>query len=448
MHATAYKQSFRQRRQSEKSVVSGSLNASHRGMINSILRSPSANSNHSGVMTGRDGEIAQAKLAIGTAGDVYEKEADRVADEVLAMPDSRVVSTPSFSNSDQLSSAGTVQTKHVPALNHGVNLSRSSQAMISSLRGGEPLPTSEREYFEPRFGHAFNGIRIHNGRDAGAAADSINARAFTVGNNIAFAQGQYRPGTSEGRRLLAHELTHTIQQGRSGNCTGSDMVQADFWDTLGRGWEMYWGVDDEGAQFARQLMEHYLLGLGTDFDVAPGVDGGWNEFMLARPEIQRAMRPVLEGIATRVAAAGPTEQPWFRWGAGPTVNESVTGVRLNELESMRLTLHGCHRIDVEVNYDVNAISGGHEVIFRRISMTWVDVADMHPGTETELDSGETVDDAELTSAGSAYNIFIRFDTSVARDNTYTVYNVMGGSATQVSGWPPAPGAAAATPQRG
>jgi hypothetical protein len=219
------------------------------------------------------------------------------------------------------------------------------------------------------------------------------------------------------------------------------MVQADFWDTLGRGWEMYWRLDDEGAGFARQLMEHYLLGFGTDFDVSSGSDPDWNQFMLARPEIQRAMRPILNTIASRVASAGPTDQPWFRWGSGPTVHETVTGVRLNQLESMRLTLHGCHRIEVEVNYDVNSITGGHEVIFRRISMKWVDVGDMHPGTVTELDSGEEVDDAELTSAGSSYNIYIEFDPTQHPVHERTVYHVVGGSVTQVSGWPPTPGAA-------
>lgn len=315
-----------------------------------------------------------------------------------------------------------------------------ARAAISSMTGGAPLPSSELAYFEPRFRRSFRDVRIYSGADADAAARSINARAFTLGRDIGFARGQYRPGTPAGHRLLAHELAHTLQQGRGEVAPAT--VQADFWDTLGRGWEMYWGVDDEGAPFARQLMEHYLLGFGTDFDVSSGSDPAWNRFMLDRPEIQRAMRPVLEAMAARVAAAGPTHQPWFRWGAGPTVTETVTGVRLNELESMRLTLHGCHRIQVEVNYDVNAISGGHEVIFRRISMTWVDVADMHPGTVTELDSGEEVNDAELTAAGSSYNIYIEFDPSQSPVNQRTVYHVSGGSVTRVSGWPPAPGAAA------
>jgi hypothetical protein len=148
------------------------------------------------------------------------------------------------------------------------------------------------------------------------------------------------------------------------------------------------------------------------------------------------MQPVLERIAVSVAGSGPTEQPWIRFGGGPSRDETITGVRLNELESMRLTLHGCHRIEIHILYDVNAIKGGHEVIFRQIRMKWVDVGDMHPGTETELESGEVVDDSELTSAGSSYNIFIEF-----MPFERTIYHVVGGSATQISGWPPVPGAA-------
>lgn len=328
-------------------------------------------------------------------------------------------------------------TQRQPEL--GQPLSLVSETALSRLGEGAPLPPTERVFFESRFGHAFDRVRIHDDNHADATARSIDARAFTLGHDIGFASGQYRPGTEAGRHLLAHELTHTLQQEAAASSRGQ--IQADFWDTLGRGWEMYWGVDDAGAPYARALMEHYLLGLGTDFDVSPA-ETEWNTFMCGRPEIQRAMQPVLDALAAQVSASGATEQPWFRWGGGPSVNHSITGVRLNELESMRLTLHGCHRIDIEVNYDVNDISGGHEVIFRRIAMTWVDVADMHPGTETELDSGETVDDAELTSAGSSYNIFIAFDPTYAGLYPRSVYQVIGGSVTQTAGWPPTSGAAA------
>lgn len=78
---------------------------------------------------------------------------------------------------------------------------------------GQALDPSARAFFEPRFGRDFSGIRVHTGEQASRSAESVDALAFTVGNNVVFGRGQYRPGTSEGRRLLAHELTHTVQQG-------------------------------------------------------------------------------------------------------------------------------------------------------------------------------------------------------------------------------------------
>ncbi len=79
--------------------------------------------------------------------------------------------------------------------------------------GGRPLSQSERKFFEPRFGHNFSRVRIHDDARAHAAADSVRARAFTLGNHIVMNRGEYAQGTPGGRRLLAHELAHTVQQG-------------------------------------------------------------------------------------------------------------------------------------------------------------------------------------------------------------------------------------------
>jgi hypothetical protein len=84
---------------------------------------------------------------------------------------------------------------------------------IQLLQGaGQPLPAPERRFFEPRFGFDFSGVRIHDGTQANHLARSVNASAFTYGDNIVFAAGEYVPGSSAGRRLLAHELTHVLQQ--------------------------------------------------------------------------------------------------------------------------------------------------------------------------------------------------------------------------------------------
>ena len=87
------------------------------------------------------------------------------------------------------------------------------KATIQSMKGrGQPLSRSARSYFEPKFGHDFGQVRIHSDAHSDSLSRSVNASAFTVGNDIFFRQGQYNPASSVGKRLLAHELTHTVQQ--------------------------------------------------------------------------------------------------------------------------------------------------------------------------------------------------------------------------------------------
>ena len=137
----------------------------------------------------------QTKLAISTPGDQYEQEADRVADQVMRMTATDSSDAPTSGGSD-------LRRKEMM-----------DEAPMNGLRSrGEPLPESVRTFFEPRFGHAFGGVRIDTGPRAAQMARAINARAFTVGNYVAFAPGQYAPDTDQGNRLLAHELTHTLQQ--------------------------------------------------------------------------------------------------------------------------------------------------------------------------------------------------------------------------------------------
>ncbi len=80
---------------------------------------------------------------------------------------------------------------------------------------GQPLDTGTRAFMEPRFGFDFSRVRVHTDARAAASAHAVNALAYTVGRNVVFGTGQYVPGTSSGRRLLAHELTHVVQQRRA-----------------------------------------------------------------------------------------------------------------------------------------------------------------------------------------------------------------------------------------
>ncbi|NBF39487.1 MAG: DUF4157 domain-containing protein [Spirochaetes bacterium] len=115
-------------------------------------------------------------------------------------------------------------SEQTPAVDAGL------ERQINSVRGGgKPLPGSVRSFFEPRFGADFSDVRVHTSRQADAAARAVHAEAFTVGRDVAFRSGAYRPGTEAGKQLLAHELTHVVQQGAataSGNTAKPEYVRA------------------------------------------------------------------------------------------------------------------------------------------------------------------------------------------------------------------------------
>lgn len=134
---------------------------------------------------------AQAKLNIGQSSDKTEQEADQVADQIMAMSDTPVEQHASTESGDVKSS---------------------SDETYAIQDSGEVLPVSERAFFEPRFGRNFSQVRVHQTDNAATLARSLNARAFTLGRDIVFDQGEYSPDTATGRQLLAHELTHIVQQ--------------------------------------------------------------------------------------------------------------------------------------------------------------------------------------------------------------------------------------------
>lgn len=153
----------------------------------------------------------QAKLTVGTPNDQYEQEADRVAEQVMRMPDSTASNQGDspLSPDPQALTAPLIQ----PQTRSGstVEVSPSLTADIASAKnGGQPLAHSARDFFEPRFGQDFSDVRVHP--DFQRSQD-LKAQAFTTGQDIFFDQGQYNSDTTTGQKLLAHELTHVVQQG-------------------------------------------------------------------------------------------------------------------------------------------------------------------------------------------------------------------------------------------
>ena len=204
----------------------------------------------------------QPKLKIGRPNDKYEQEADRVADEVMRMPDPRLqrqeepeeeqeeetlqpkplVSqitplvqvqrqeepeeeeeemlqakplaeeiTPLVQRQIEEEEEEPLQAKSVEDVTPEVTHDLESQ--INAIKGGgRPLADSERAYFEPRFGVDFGQVRVHTGTQGDESAQVLNARAYTLGQDVVFGAGEYAPETGVGRQLLAHELVHVIQQ--------------------------------------------------------------------------------------------------------------------------------------------------------------------------------------------------------------------------------------------
>ncbi len=177
----------------------------------------------------------QTTLAIGKPGDIYEQEADRVAEQVLRMPEPEVerqveeeekelVQPKLVANAEnsiqrqveeEEEEEELLQTKELTG--HKAEIILDLESRIQAIGGGsQPMTESERAYFEPRFDRDFSQVRVHADAQAAESARVVNARAYTVGRDVVFGAGQHAPGTSEGRRLMAHELTHVVQQ-RAGN---------------------------------------------------------------------------------------------------------------------------------------------------------------------------------------------------------------------------------------
>jgi hypothetical protein len=172
----------------------------------------------------------QAKLSVNDPGDKFEKEAERVADAVMKMSEPEVdirdegrsdriqrrcphcrrrhrqgkpTNCEECEQKLQRKRGGTGGDEAAPV----------QQAVAATRGSGQCLPERTQSFFEERMGTDFSSVRIHTGGEADAAARSINARAYTLGSHVVMRSGEYHSHSREGKRLLAHELTHVVQQG-------------------------------------------------------------------------------------------------------------------------------------------------------------------------------------------------------------------------------------------
>lgn len=228
-------------------------------------------------------------------------------------------------------------------------------------------------------------------------------------------------------------------------------------------------LDDEGSPYALDLMKHYVIGMGKPF--VRGRRGtvdllGWRSFMANRPEIQIAMRGHFQEVVNEMGSStGPSEGDFVRLISHTVEGESI---RLFDLQSMRLTLHGCHRIQVSgrwhrmsaentihafrrpepprwclsldppaQGFQLCPMDGSRrsskEITLYDVWFIWVDKGDLHGKLETVLDSGNRVPDEvfEALKIGKEFDVSIWFKMPGMSIWRYTDYET-----THLSGWPP------------
>ncbi|HSI51428.1 MAG TPA: DUF4157 domain-containing protein [Ideonella sp.] len=166
------------------------------------------------------GHPVQAQLKLGSPDDAHERQADAVAEQVVAAPSDRLQrqcsdcaqgdkpGTPPVEAERQDETLQRKKSKGGEATLAGSQ----AAAIAQSQGGGQALPATEQHFFGSRMGADFSGVRVHQDAQAGALSSSLSARAFTVGRDLYFGPGEYQPGSTDGRRLIAHELTHVLQQ--------------------------------------------------------------------------------------------------------------------------------------------------------------------------------------------------------------------------------------------
>jgi hypothetical protein len=247
-------------------------NSSSYSATHPILHLQQTIGNHAVQRLVRSG-IIQTKLKVSQPNDVYEEEANRIAEEVMRIVSNHSVTRmASIDNEEIGSKCSACETNKEEEEDEKLSISKkppitwnleATEEITNGIKGinnvrssnGAPLDDATKEFMETRFNYDFNNVRIYTGKTAARSARSVNALAYTIGSDIVFNDTHYQPNTFEGRRLLAHELVHVVQNQFSPTPIGiqryegpehqdlGDRYADDLFDFIGT---------DEGKKWAKQ----------------------------------------------------------------------------------------------------------------------------------------------------------------------------------------------------
>jgi hypothetical protein len=159
--------------------------------------------------------LIQAKLKVGPVGDSYEQEADRMADRVMSQTPA---SMPEIQRKKNIKPVQNAEDDNLMMKPQGTTMGgfeaedNIEKRINSKIGNGSALPKDVRSFMEERFQKDFSGVHVHADSEAAGLNQDLQAKAFTRGHDLFFNAGAYQPGTTEGNRLIAHELTHVVQQ--------------------------------------------------------------------------------------------------------------------------------------------------------------------------------------------------------------------------------------------
>lgn len=277
----------------------------------------------------------QTKLAVNQAADQSEMEADSMAERIMQM-DNRSVAPPLLINNitpviqrkcsqcDEEEDKQQLQRKE--SKSGYPQISDTMNVYLGGLNNsGTPLSPQVRNYFEPKFGFDFSKVRIHENTSAAQSASSLDALAYTTGNNIVFNSGQYAPQTNAGKRLLGHELTHVIQQQQDKTIQRAPAAAVvNWWDGKGISQgasKKFW--DDIHLFFPKDARKLSGLSMGNVTDIDTDAKnmviigrGYWDE---ADPMKRKALLiPLLEKVDIN------------RYNEGRIDNEDLTNTKITD----------------------------------------------------------------------------------------------------------------------
>lgn len=207
---------------------------------------------------GLSNSVVRAGLRVGAAHDAAEREADRVASEVtgggsrLHEQDASMENAAAEYSSSQESSV--IQRSVEAGAEEGGFAAGPELEASMGRSAGQSIDPAAAAQIGGRLGADFSGVRVHTDRHAEQVAMGMSARAFTKGKDIYFNRGQYNPGTPAGQELLAHELTHTIQQGQISQEGGIPVTQTASAQTAQRG---FFSLRKHFRQAVDERNEHY-----------------------------------------------------------------------------------------------------------------------------------------------------------------------------------------------